>query len=86
VVRVLPDDRSGARHERFVVRADDGTSVLVAHNLELAPRAPVAVGDSVELHGEYEWSPQGGVVHWTHHDPAGRHEAGWIRVRGRLYQ
>ena len=85
VSRVLPDDREGARHERFILRI--GTvSVLVAHNLDLAPRVPVSPGDSVELRGEYEWSAKGGVIHWTHRDPDGRHEAGWIRLRGRLYQ
>ena len=85
VSRVLPDDREGARHERFILRI--GTvSVLVAHNLDLAPRVPVSPGDSVELRGEYEWNAKGGVIHWTHRDPDGRHEAGWIRLRGRLYQ
>ena len=85
VTRLLPDDREGARHERFIVRL--GTvSVLVAHNLDLAPRVPVEVGDSIELRGEYEWSAKGGVIHWTHRDPDHRHEAGWIRHRGRLYQ
>jgi hypothetical protein len=86
VTRVLPDDRQGSRHERFVVKVDGGTGVLVAHNLDLAPRVPVTVGDSVEVRGEYEWNSQGGVIHWTHRDPDGRHEAGWIRLRGRLYQ
>ena len=60
--------------------------MLVAHNLDLAPRVPVAVGDSIELKGEYEWNPKGGVVHWNHRDPEGRHETGWIRYQGRLYQ
>lgn len=86
VVRVLPDDREGSPHERFLVRADGGTTVLVAHNLDLAARVPLAVGDSIDLRGEYVWNPKGGVVHWTHRDPAGRHQAGWIRYRGRLYQ
>ena len=85
VARVLPDDREGARHERFIVRVGD-VSVLVVHNLDLAPRVPVAQGDSVELRGEYEWTPKGGVIHWTHRDPDGRHQAGWIRHQGRLYQ
>ena len=85
VVRVLPDDREGARHERFLVRIE-GVSVLVAHNLDLAPRVPLATGDSVQLRGEYEWNAKGGVIHWTHRDPDGRHDAGWIRHEGRLYQ
>ena len=84
VIRVLPDDREGARHERFIVRIA-GVSVLVAHNLDLATRVPVIEGDSVYLHGEYEWTAKGGVIHWTHRDPDGRHEAGWIRHHGRLY-
>ena len=86
VLRVLSDDREGSPHERFLVRVEGGTSVLVAHNLDLAPRVPVAPGDSIELRGEYEWNPKGGVIHWTHRDPSGRHAAGWIRNRDRLYQ
>jgi len=86
VVRLLPDDRQGSPHERILVRVEGGTTVLVAHNLDLAPRVPVAVGDSIELKGEYEWNSKGGVVHWTHRDPEARHETGWIRYQGRLYQ
>ena len=86
VVRVLPDDREGSPHERFLVRVDGGATVLVAHNLDLAPRVPLTAGDAIELRGEYEWNPKGGVIHWTHRDPDGRHGAGWIRHRGRLYQ
>jgi hypothetical protein len=85
VVRLLPDDREGARHERFLVRIE-GVSVLVAHNLDRAPRVPLEAGDSVQLRGEYEWNEKGGVIHWTHRDPDGRHDAGWIRHKGRLYQ
>jgi len=86
VLRVLPDDHAGSRHQRFIVRVAGGVSVLVAHNVDLAPRVPVAPGDSVELRGEYEWNDRGGVIHWTHHDPDGRREGGWIRQDGRLYQ
>jgi hypothetical protein len=86
VTRVLADDREGARHQRFLVRVAGPVTVLVAHNLDLAPRVPLAVGDSVELRGEYEWNDRGGVLHWTHRDPDGRHDAGWIRHDGRLYQ
>jgi hypothetical protein len=79
VVRLLPDDRQGSPHQRFLVRVAGGTTVLVAHNLELAPRVSLMPGDSVELRGEYEWNEKGGVIHWTHPDPDGRHEGGWIR-------
>ena len=86
MLRVLPDDHAGSRHQRFILRVAGGVSVLVAHNVDLAPRVPVALGDSVELRGEYEWNDRGGVIHWTHHDPDGRREGGWIRQDGRLYQ
>jgi hypothetical protein len=81
VVRLLPDDREGSPHQRFLLRVAGGPTVLVAHNLDLAPRISLLKGDSVELRGEYEWNAKGGVIHWTHPDPEGRHEAGWIRRR-----
>lgn len=87
VVRVLADDLQGRRHQRFVLRLDSGQTLLVAHNIDLAPRVdPLRVGDLVEFFGEYEWNPEGGVIHWTHHDPRRRHADGWL-IRDRwLYQ
>jgi len=85
VARRLADDRKGLPHERFILRVGDLT-VLIAHNTQLAPPVPVSVGDTVEVRGEYEWNQLGGVIHWTHRDPDGRHAPGWIRLRGRLYQ
>lgn len=79
VVRLLPDDREGSPHQRFLLRVAGGTTVLVAHNLDLAPRVSLMPGDSIELRGEYEWNAKGGVIHWTHPDPDGRHDGGWIR-------
>lgn len=87
VTRVLSDDNSGSRHQRFILRLGSGQTVLVAHNIDLAPRvAGIAVNDRVDFNGEYEWNSKGGVVHWTHHDPAGRHTDGWLRSKGRTYQ
>lgn len=85
VTKLLKDDLEGLTHQRFLVRAA-GLSILVAHNLDLAERAPVKVGDTVRLRGEYVWNNKGGVMHWTHHDPRGRHAAGFIEVGGQRVQ
>lgn len=87
VERVLSDDTNGARHQRFIVRLASGQTLLVTHNIDIAPRIPVLKpGDMVEFKGQYEWNDQGGVIHWTHHDPDGSHEAGWLKFGGQLYQ
>lgn len=87
VVRVLSDDNDGSRHQRFIIGLSSGQSLLIAHNIDLAPRVEsLKVGDRVEFKGEYEWNDKGGTMHWTHHDPAGRHETGWIRHNGKTYQ
>lgn len=87
VTRVLADDLDGDRHQRFIVRLPPGQTVLIAHNIDIAPRvAGLREGDSVRFSGEYVWNEQGGVVHWTHRDPQGRHAAGWLKHNGRTYQ
>lgn len=85
ITRILPDDTKGARHQRFLVRIGDSLTILVAHNRDLAPYIPLQPGDSVVLRGEYIWNERGGMIHWTHHDPAHRHEPGWIEYHGRRY-
>jgi hypothetical protein len=60
--------------------------VLIAHNIDLAKRVPISPGDSVTVHGEYEYNEKGGVIHWTHHDPEDRHSGGWIRFHDREYR
>jgi hypothetical protein len=87
VTRVLADDRDGSPHQRFLLELGNGQIVLVAHNIELAPRIEgLRVGDRVGFAGEYVWNDKGGLVHWTHRDPRGGHPAGWLRHAGRLYQ
>jgi hypothetical protein len=87
IIRVLSDDNDGSRHQRFIVSLGSGQTLLISHNIDIAPRVEnLVVGDTISFKGEYEWSDKGGVLHWTHHDPAGRHEPGWIRHDGKNYQ
>ena len=87
VSRVLADDREGSRHQRFIVVLESGHTVLVSHNIDLAPRVEaLEQGDEITVRGQYEWNERGGVVHWTHHDPDGRRQGGWIRHAGHTYR
>lgn len=87
VARILPDDRAGERHQRFIVRLPSGTTVLIAHNIDIAPRIEgLRTGAPVAFEGEYVWNAQGGVVHWTHHDPSGRHQPGFVKYNAHVYQ
>ncbi|MEM6708802.1 MAG: DUF3465 domain-containing protein [Pseudomonadota bacterium] len=87
IVAVLSDDNEGSRHQRFIVEVQPGLTVLVAHNIDLAPRvARLQRGDRVTFKGEYEWTEKGGVVHWTHHDPKQWREGGWIEHEGNRYE
>jgi len=87
IAKVLKDDTEGVRHQRFIVRLPSAQTLLIAYNLDLAPRITgLRASSPIEFSGEYEWNGQGGVVHWTHRDPSGHHPAGWISYGGRQYQ
>ncbi|MBR4170635.1 MAG: DUF3465 domain-containing protein [Kiritimatiellae bacterium] len=87
VVTLLQDDTEGTRHQKFILRDAAGKTLLVAHNITLAPRIEgLQVGDTVEFFGEYRENEKGGVIHWTHLDPNRRHVSGWLRYKGRVYQ
>lgn len=87
VIRILPDDNDGSRHQKFIIKLKSQQTLLIAHNIDLAPRvANLRVGDHIEFFGEYEWNKKGGVIHWTHHDPSNRHPHGWLRHKGKTYK
>lgn len=87
VSKLLADDNDGSRHQRFIVTLSSGQTLLIAHNIDLAPRINgLQTGDSISFKGQYEANSKGGVVHWTHRDPAGRHEPGWLQHAGQTYQ
>lgn len=85
VVKLLPDDREGDRHQRLLVEVAGGSTVLIAHNIDVGKRVDVREGQTIQFKGDYIWNDRGGVVHWTHHDPAKRHADGWIRVDGATF-
>ena len=87
VIKILPDDTQGSRHQKFIIELDSGQTLLIAHNIDIAPRIRnLTVGDHIDFYGVYEWNAKGGVVHWTHHDPSERHEGGWLNHGGKRYQ
>ncbi len=88
VTAVLADDTGpSGRHQRFIIRLAGATqTVLIENNVDVGRRVPVAPSDDVTVHGEYIWNDQGGLIHYTHHDPAPDHEGGWIDRNGVRYQ
>lgn len=87
VIKLLPDDLEGSRHQKFIVKLSPNLTILIAHNIDLAPRIDdLQNGDTIAFAGEYEYNERGGVVHWTHHDPGKRHADGWLKHKGRVYK
>jgi hypothetical protein len=86
VQELLPDDLEGLKHEKFLLRLSNGSTVLVAHDISYAPRVPLQEGDFIVIHGEYIWNQKGGLIHWTHRSDSPRHEGGWIDFKGTRYQ
>lgn len=86
VIKLLKDDTKGHQHQKFLIKLAPDITLLVAHNIDLADRAPVKKGDSISIRARYEWNNRGGVLHWTHHDPKGRQKGGWIELNGKQYK
>jgi hypothetical protein len=88
IVHILPDDDydldGSGQHQNFLVELMGGLTIKIAHNLKF-DRVPAKKGDFISFKGEYEYNEKGGCVHWTHHDPKGWHEDGWIEHNGTRY-
>jgi hypothetical protein len=76
-------------HEGFLLHlrgsAGHGLSVKVEDNTDITGPIPLQPGDELELRGEYIYNDLGGLIHYTHHDPSGRHAGGYIQVGGKTY-
>jgi hypothetical protein len=87
IYKLLSDDNQGGKHQRFLIRLGTGQSLLVAHNIDIAPRvANLQIGRAIAFYGQYEWNSQGGLIHWTHRDPSHRHVNGWLKYTNKIYQ
>ena len=86
VRRLLSDDDEGSSHQRFIIDIGHRRTLLIAHNIDLAKRVPIGMGDRVHVRGMYEWNELGGLVHWTHHDPHGVEHGGYVRYRTKVYE
>lgn len=86
ITKIFPDDVKGSKHQRFTVKLNNNQTVLVVHNIDIAPRIPgLKIGEHIEFQGQYQWNKLGGLIHWTHHDPHENHPLGWIKYHGKLY-
>lgn len=87
VTRIFPDDLEGSRHQKFIIELSSGKTLLISHNIDIAPRINLLEkGDTVSFYGEYVWNSKGGLVHWTHRDPKGHHKDGWLKHNNTIYQ
>jgi len=70
-------------HEGFAMRYKAMT-VRVEDNVRITGPIPLTKGEAISLQGVYECND--GVIHWTHHDPRGRHMGGYIQAGGKTYR
>lgn len=75
-------------HEGFLLKLTRHCDLMlrIETNVDITGPVPLHTGESVTVKGQYEDDPTGGVIHWTHHDPAGRHVAGYIVADGKVYE
>lgn len=83
VIKLLSDDLEGSKHQKMIIKVGTNT-LLVAHNIDIAPRVPVKKGEQLLIKGEYEWNDKGGLIHWTHRSN-NSHPAGWIKYNNKKY-
>jgi hypothetical protein len=87
VNRVLDDDTKGDKHQRFILKMSTGQTILFAHNIDIAPRVDdIKKGDIISFYGEYIYTDEGGTIHWTHHDPDGSSDGGWLKRGDTVYK
>ena len=79
VERILADDRDGSPHQRFIIVTNSGQTLLVAHNLDLAPRLLAHTPDTAVVAGEMQAEVLRGG---QRRELATRYLAVWLRDGG----
>lgn len=85
VSKLLPDDRSGLKHQKWVVRLSNGKEMEAVYNLDMCPRVPIKVGDKIAMGGQFVWTTKGALLHWLHHDPRGNRPDGFVYAKGQFH-
>lgn len=87
VVKLLRNDNKGARHQRWIIQIEEGVTITVVHNIDLAEKVPLSAGDEIELAGElvYGDRKKDPIIHWTHGDPQKKRAPGYILLNGKKY-
>lgn len=81
-------DGPSGEHEGFLLKLDQECDLMlrVETNIDITGPVPLQTGETVTVKGQFEDDASGGVIHWTHHDPRGRHVGGYVEAGGKLYQ
>lgn len=81
----LPDDLSGSRHEKWVVRLACGVDVQAVYNIDVTPRIPIKTGDVISMGGQFIYDRGGGLMHWLHEDGHGHRPNGYVEINNVRY-
>jgi hypothetical protein len=75
-------------HEGFLLKLTQQCDLMlrVETNVDITGPVPLRAGETVTVKGQFEDDPGGGVIHWTHRDPSGRHVAGYVLAGGKYYE
>jgi hypothetical protein len=86
ISKIYPEDTSGNRHQKWLVRLSDGQTVYCAYNIDVAETIPLRVYDVIAVGGEFIYDPrQGPILHWLHEDPRKRRPDGYVDLNGIRY-
>ena len=82
MTEILPPGNASNPHEKIIVLIGK-VKIMIVHNLNLAPNVSIAQGETITFCGTYQ--PDYGILNWTHFDPQGQHDNGFLYFNGLTY-